>query len=189
MKQDPGSDNMAWYGVRVPDHVSAGGLFRVLMKDRSPRKMIWVPVRCPEGASGGDKIQVCTNSESKLYESDNTSCETSLSSSYSSMESLPLEPYFPPTLPESNVPQSILPASLPPTLPESVVPESILPASLTPTLPDSVVHDSIVPESYDELIFDAVCCSTIKFDTKTYTTKFSVSTKTSFYRNRYRYYY
>jgi hypothetical protein len=31
-KQDPdGLDNMAWYGVFVPDHVSAGGIFRVHM--------------------------------------------------------------------------------------------------------------------------------------------------------------
>jgi len=83
-KQDPELDNMAWYGVYVPDHVSAGGTFRVHMKDRSRRKMVWVPVRCPEGASGGEKIQVRLNGESKVFESDNTSCETSSSSSYSS---------------------------------------------------------------------------------------------------------
>ncbi len=56
-KQDPGLDNIAWYGVFVPDHVSAGGIFRVHMKDRSHRKMVWVPVRCPEGASCGEKYK------------------------------------------------------------------------------------------------------------------------------------
>jgi hypothetical protein len=171
-KQDPGLDNMAWYGVFVPDHVSTGGIFRVHMKNRSRRKMVWVPVRCPEGASGGEKIQVCLNGESKLFDGDNTSCETSSSSSYSSMGSLPpnlraLVPELnlsesvapesvvvvslPPTLPESIIPESIVPDSLPPTLPESIIPESIVPDSLLPTLPES-----IIPESYDELIFDAV---------------------------------
>ncbi len=87
--------------------------------------MIWVPVRCPEGASGGELIQICSNGESKLHESDDASCTSVTSSSYSSMEGLP------PTLAESVVPELILPAPLPPEL---VVPESILPGSLPPEL-------------------------------------------------------
>ncbi len=50
--------------------------------------MIWVPARCPEGASGGELIQVCSNGESKPNESDDTSCTSDTSSSYSSMEGL-----------------------------------------------------------------------------------------------------
>ncbi len=119
-KQDPELDNMAWYGVFVPDHVSAGGIFRVHMKDRSRRKMVCVPVMCPEGASCGEKIQVRLNSESKVFDTDNTSCETSSSSSYSSMESLP--PNLRALVPELN-------------LPESVVPESVVLDALPLTLP------------------------------------------------------
>ncbi len=32
-KEEPRSDDKTWYGVKVPGHVSTGGLFGVLLKD------------------------------------------------------------------------------------------------------------------------------------------------------------
>ncbi len=105
-KNNPDEDGVEepWFQVMVPRYIKAGDTFRVTiddergkffmrvlcptgaaggskMKDRSRRKMVWVPVRCPEGASGGEKIQVRLNGESKVFNTDSTSCKTSSSSS------------------------------------------------------------------------------------------------------------